>query len=106
MTSDIIHGVRRNNPPDHEDKGKEREMKGFKRLEDGTYEETTNNITARISDRFGFMRSRIVMMEGSYDPLQVSGKTFRECVSCSFQVNGLGWSTDFYSVTRDEAYDA
>lgn len=60
-------------------------------------EESTTSIKRHISQRFGFMQSKIVLLEGSFR----AGR----CTSCAFAVCGFGYTTDFETFERSEAYD-
>lgn len=60
--------------------------------------ETNASIKRRISEKWGFMQSKIVLMEGSFNHLGV-------CKCISFQVCGLGYDTDFDTLDRSECFD-
>ena len=62
-----------------------------------TREESKTSIRTRISKRFGFQPSKIILLEGSFR----GGR----CMSVAFCVCGLGWETDFSELVRSEAYD-
>ncbi len=78
----------------------------FELNDEGLMEETSDSIIGRISDTYGFDRSVIKLMEASYHRFFSTGRTaYIACDSVAFTNRGVGWSTNFTDIERDEAYD-
>lgn len=60
--------------------------------------ENNGSIKRRIAECWGFYFKCIVLMETGY--------TDGWCTHASFQVNGVGYSTDFKTLVMEPAFDA
>ena len=79
----------------------------YKRDEFGTMVETNDSIKRHIVEEFGFMKSRIVLLEATYKAFNMRGTMYQYCTGVSFSVNGRGFSArlDAVDFWRDTAYD-
>lgn len=78
-------------------------------LPDIVYEQSKESIVERIFETWGFAPAQITLLESSYHAVNVDGDDwhykFMVCDHIVFAVMGKGWSTDFTSIERAEAYD-
>lgn len=72
---------------------------------DGAMCETTESVVNRIYALFGFSDWAVSMVEVALDSAEIAGTRYYVHTSVRFTANGIGWSTDFESLTRDEALD-
>ena len=72
---------------------------------DGAMCETTGSVVNRICALFGFSDWAVSMVEGDLDSAEIAGTRYYVYTAVRFTANGIGWSTDFESLTRDEALD-
>ena len=79
----------------------------FKQNEDldGAMCETTESVENRICRLFGFTPAAVSMVEGDLDSAEIAGTRYYAYTSVRFTANGIGWSTDFTDLGRDEALD-
>lgn len=72
---------------------------------DGAMCETTGSVVNRICALFGFSDWAVSMVEGDLDSAEIAGTRYFVHTSVRFTANGIGWSTDFKNLSRDEALD-
>ena len=72
---------------------------------DGVRHETNASIKRRVSKVFGFKTKSVVLLEASFRSFQLDGIRYCYCTSVDYAVNGLGYSTDFESLTMNEAFN-
>lgn len=72
---------------------------------DGAMCETTESVVNRICHLFGFADWAVSMVEGDLDSAEIAGTRYYAYTSVRFTANGIGWSTDFEDLVRDEALD-
>lgn len=72
---------------------------------DGAMSETEESVKGRIFRLFGFMPWSVSMQEGDLDSAEIAGTRYYVHTSVRFTANGIGWSTDFEDLVRDEAFD-
>lgn len=72
---------------------------------DGAMCETTESVVNRICHLFGFADWAVSMVEGDLDSAEIAGTRYYVHTSVRFTANGIGWSTDFESLTRDTVID-
>lgn len=72
---------------------------------DGAMCETTGSVVDRICHLFGFTPAAVSMVEGDLDSAEIAGTRYYAYTSVRFTANGIGWSTDFTDLGRDEALD-
>ena len=72
---------------------------------DGDMCETEESVKGRICRLFGFESRSLSMQEGDLNNAEIAGTRYYAYASVRFTANGIGWSTDFESLGRDEALD-
>lgn len=72
---------------------------------DGALCETEESVVNRICALFGFSDWAVSMVEVALDSAEIAGTRYYAYTSVRFTANGIGWSTDFESLGRDEALD-
>lgn len=72
---------------------------------DGAMSETSESVTNRICNIFGFVPWAVSMQEGDLDSAEIAGTRYYVYTAVRFTANGIGWSTDFEDLVRDEAFD-
>lgn len=72
---------------------------------DGSMCETEESVKGRICRLFGFESRSLSMQEGDLDNAEIAGTRYFAYTSVHFTANGIGWSTDFESLTRDPVFD-
>lgn len=72
---------------------------------DGAMCETTGSVVNRICALFGFSDWAVSMVEGDLDSAEIAGTRYYVHTAVRFTANGIGWSTDFKDLSRDEALD-
>lgn len=72
---------------------------------DGSMCETEESVKGRICRLFGFESWSLSMVEGDLDSAEIAGTRYFVHTSVRFTANGIGWSTDFENLSRDEALD-
>lgn len=72
---------------------------------DGDMCETTESVVNRICHLFGFADWAVSMVEGDLDSAEIAGTRYYVHTAVRFTANGIGWSTDFKDLSRDEALD-
>lgn len=72
---------------------------------DGAMCETEESMKGRICRLFGFESRSLSMVEGDLDSAEIAGTRYYAYTSVRFTANGIGWSTDFKNLSRDEALD-
>lgn len=72
---------------------------------DGSMCETTGSVVNRICALFGFSDWAVSIVEVALDSAEIAGTRYYAYDSVRFTANGIGWSTDFESLGRDEALD-
>lgn len=72
---------------------------------DGVMCEATESAVNRICHLFGFADWAVSMVEGDLDSAEIAGTRYYAYTSVRFTANGIGWSTDFEDLVRDEAID-
>lgn len=78
----------------------------YKTIESGIKEETQASVKRRLSDLFGFMPSRIVLLEGGCKCFDgTDGIRYYFYTDIAFAVNGIGYKSDFVSLMMDESYN-
>lgn len=86
--------------------GKDRITVNFEKAENGCMEETKGSLKCRIAHAWGFEFEAIKLMEADMMTcFEMGGVQFNVYNSVRFSVNGKGWSTDFSSIARDDAFD-
>lgn len=86
--------------------GKDRMAIDFEQAENGCMEETNGSMKRRIARTWGFEFESIKLMEADMMTcFEMGGVQFNVYDSVRFSVNGKGWSTDFGSIARDDAFD-
>lgn len=81
-------------------------MAEFRRSYDKAGEETHASVKRHIAQMFGFKQKSIVLLEASYDSFSFADTVYRYCDSVAFSVNGIGYETDFDTLTMNDAYNA
>lgn len=85
---------------------KDRITVNFEKAENGCMEETKGSLKCRIAHAWGFEFEAIKLMEADMMTcFEMGGVQFNVYDSVRFSVNGKGWSTDFSSIARDDAFD-
>ena len=79
----------------------------FKQNEDldGAMCETGESVGNRICHLCGFADWAVSMVEGDLDSAEIAGTRYYVHTAVRFTANGIGWSTDFENLVRDEALD-
>lgn len=79
----------------------------YKRDEFGTMVETNDSIKRHIVEEFGFMKSRITLLEATYKAFNMRGTMYQYCSAISFSVNGRGYTASLLAcdLHRDHVYD-
>lgn len=72
---------------------------------DGSMCETEESVKGRICRLFGFTSEHLSMQEGFLESAKIAGTRYFAYASVHFTANGIGWSTDFESLTRDPVFD-
>lgn len=72
---------------------------------DGSMCETEESVKGRICRLFGFTSEHLSMQEGFLESAKIAGTRYFAYTSVHFTANGIGWSTDFESLTRDPVFD-
>lgn len=72
---------------------------------DGAMCETTESVVNRICHLFGFSDCAVSMVEGDLDSAEIAGTRYYVYTAVRFTAHGIGWSTDFEDLVRDEALD-
>lgn len=72
---------------------------------DGAMCETEESVKGRICRLFGFTSEHLSMQEGFLESAKIAGTRYFAYTSVHFTANGIGWSTDFESLTRDPVFD-
>lgn len=72
---------------------------------DGAMCETTESVVNRICHLFGFSDCAVSMVEGDLGSAEIAGTRYYVHTAVRFTANGIGWSTDFTDLVRDEAID-
>ena len=72
---------------------------------DGSMCETEESVKGRICRLFGFTSEHLSMQEGFQESAKIAGTRYFAYTSVHFTANGIGWSTDFESLTRDPVFD-
>ncbi len=72
---------------------------------DGAMCETSESVANRICILFGFAPWAVSMVEGDLDSAEIAGTRYYAYTSVRFTAHGIGWSTDFTDLGRDEALD-
>lgn len=72
---------------------------------DGSMCETEESVKGRICRLFGFTSEHLSMQEGFLESAKIAGTRYFAYTSVHFTANGIGWSTDFENLVRDEALD-
>lgn len=72
---------------------------------DGAMCETSESVANRICTLFGFAPWAVSVLEGDLDSAEIAGTRYYVHTSVRFTANGIGWSTDFTELVRDEAID-
>lgn len=72
---------------------------------DGAMCETEESVKGRICRLFGFTTAAVSMQEGDLDSAEIAGTRYHVYTAVRFTANGIGWSTDFEDLVRDEAFD-
>ncbi len=72
---------------------------------DGAMCETSGSVVNRICALFGFTPEAVSMLEGDLDSAEIAGARYCVHTSVRFTANGIGWSTDFTELVRDETID-
>lgn len=72
---------------------------------DGSMCETEESVKGRICRLFGFADWAVSMVEGDLDSAEIAGTRYYVHTAVRFTANGIGWSTDFKHLSRDEALD-
>lgn len=72
---------------------------------DGSMCETEESMKGRICRLFGFESRSLSMQEGFLESAKIAGTRYFAYTSVQFTANGIGWSTDFNDLSRDEALD-
>lgn len=86
--------------------GNDRMAIDFEQAENGCMEETKGSLKRRIARTWGFEFESIKLMEADMMTcFEMGGVQFNVYSSVRFSVNGKGWSTDFSSIARDDAFD-
>lgn len=67
--------------------------------------ETEESVKGRICRLFGFTSEHLSMQEGFLESAKIAGTRYFAYTSVHFTANGIGWSTDFESLTRDPVFD-
>lgn len=67
--------------------------------------ETGESVVNRICHLFGFADWAVSMVEGDLDSAEIAGTRYYVHTAVRFTANGIGWSTDFKHLSRDEALD-
>lgn len=72
---------------------------------DGSMCETEESVKGRICRLFGFTSEHLSIQEGFMESAKIAGTRYFAYTSVHFTANGIGWSTDFESLTRDPVFD-
>lgn len=72
---------------------------------DGAMCETEESVKGRICRLFGFTSEHLSVQEGFLESAKIAGTRYYAYTSVRFTANGIGWSTDFKNLSRDEALD-
>lgn len=72
---------------------------------DGAMCETEESTKGRICRLFGFTSEHLSIQEGFLESAKIAGTRYFAYTSVHFTANGIGWSTDFENLVRDEALD-
>lgn len=72
---------------------------------DGAMCETEESMKGRICRLFGFTSEHLSIQEGFLESAKIAGTRYFAYTSVHFTANGIGWSTDFENLVRDEALD-
>lgn len=72
---------------------------------DGAMCETEESMKGRICRPFGFESRSLSMQDGDLKSAEIAGTRYYAYTSVRFTANGIGWSTDFESLTRDPVFD-
>lgn len=72
---------------------------------DGDMCETGESVKGRICRLFGFESRSLSMQDGDLKSAEIAGTRYYAYTSVRFTANGIGWSTDFENLVRDEALD-
>lgn len=72
---------------------------------DGAMCETEESMKGRICRLFGFESRSLSMQDGDLKSAEIAGTRYYAYTAVRFTANGIGWSTDFESLTRDEVLD-
>ena len=83
----------------------------FKKDELGNQLETTASVKKRISNKFGFKLSEIILLEASSTTYTAyNGLKYSYYTTVAFQVKGIGYSASFTEASQylvmNEAYNA
>lgn len=72
---------------------------------DGAMCETEESVVNRICHLFGFSDYAVSMVEGDLYSAEIAGTRYYVYTAVRFTAHGIGWSTDFEDLVRDEALD-
>ena len=72
---------------------------------DGAMCETEESMKGRICRLFGFESRSLSMQDGDLDSAEIAGTRYYVYTAVRFTAHGIGWSTDFKDLSRDEALD-
>lgn len=72
---------------------------------DGAMSETSESVANRICTLFGFTPWAVSMVEGDLDSAEIAGTRYYVYTAVRFTAHGIGRSTDFNDLSRDEALD-
>lgn len=72
---------------------------------DGAMCETEESVKGRICALFGFSDWTVSLVEGDLKSAEIDGTRYYVHHAVRFTANGIGWSTDYENLTRDEALD-
>lgn len=72
---------------------------------DGDMCETEESVKGRICRLFGFESRCLSMQEGDLNNAEIAGTRYYVYTAVRFTAHGIGWSTDFNDLSRDEALD-